>query len=227
MDRLRGLRDAHQAWVADRLDESTVDPSQLVYASAIDSAVQLVGLASWPHWTYRMTDPKLSWLEEQLDAAGEFRRRMFVADWPATHPEVEIALLRFSWLLSEAASEFSGRADERQDVGDLHVFRRYKTNYTSEYWRAQREFTAWLARYEGMLFEATKAGNWVREAWRAAGNPAFLVNERLHLVTGPHNDLREHITVLEYEPEERDRLLEAGRERLDAIPALVLERSTA
>ena len=37
---------------------------------------------------------------------------------------------------------------------------------------------------------------------------AFMNGERVHLITGPHEDLREHINILEYTEEEKRQLRE-------------------
>jgi hypothetical protein len=49
--------------------------------------------------------------------------------------------------------------------------------------------------------------------------------ERVHLVTGPHEDLREHINILEYTEEEKRQLLEAGLENVASVPTLRLDFS--
>lgn len=224
LKRLQQLREEHLAWVAGRDAQAEVSHRQIVYATAVDAACELVWLDDWSAWTQYMLHPYLSWRPTQVEKVGEFVRRIQTTDWPGELPELELALTRLVYLLGEAASTFSDRAEPR-DAGDLHVIRQYKQGRNPNFLRDQEAFTEWLEYYEGLIFEATKAASWVRSAWRAAGNPDFMNGERVHLVTGPHADLREHINVLEYTDEETAQLLKAGPEHIASIPTLRLDFS--
>ena len=221
LERLQEMRDEHLTWVAERDDRAQIDHRRLVYAKAVDAACQLVWLDGWPAWTQYMLHPYLSWQPGQVEAAGEFMRRMSATDWPGELGGLEVALMRLAYLLGEAASTFSERAEAR-DAGDLRVFREYKRGWNPDYLRDHEAFTEWLEFYEGLVFEATKAANWVRSAWRAAGNPRFMADERVHLITGPHEDQRDHINVVEYTEDEKRRRLDAGRDRVRSVPTLRL-----
>lgn len=224
LERLQQLRDAHLLWVAGRDEQAKVHHQRIVYANAIDAACELVWLDGWPAWTQYMLHPYLSWRPTQVEQVGAFIRRIQTTDWPEELAELEVALTRLAYLLAEAASTFSERAELR-DAGDLHVFRQYKQGWNPNYHRDREAFTEWLEYYEGLVFEATKAASWVRAAWRAAGNADFMVGERVHLVTGPHEDLREHINILEYTEDEKRELLKAGPENVASVATLRLNFS--
>jgi hypothetical protein len=127
-----------------------------------------------------------------------------------------VALSRLAFLLDEASQTFSHRAEMR-DI-DVHVSRTYKHGYNPNFIRDQEAFRDWLCEYEGMIFEGTAAANWVRSAWRAAGNPEFMPSERIALLTGPHEDLRDRVHVELYTETEKEELLAVGREHIDSIP---------
>lgn len=224
LERLQQLRDEHLAWVASRDEQAQVDHRRIVYANGVDAACELVWLDGWPAWTQYMLHPYLSWRPAQVEKVGGFVRRIQTTDWQGELRELEVALTRLAYLLGEATSTFSARAELR-DAGDLHVFRQCKQGWNPNFLRDHESFTEWLEYYEGLIFEATKAASWVRSAWRAAGNPDFMNGERVHLVTGPHEDLREHINILEYTEEEKRQLLKAGPEDVASVPTLRLDFS--
>ena len=224
LERLQQLRDEHLAWVARRGEQAEVDHRRIVYANSVDAACELVWIDEWPTWTQYMLHPYLSWRPAQMEKVSEFFRRIQTADWPGELPDLEVALRRLAYLLGEATTTFSARAELR-DAGDLHVFRTYKQGWNPSYHRDAEAFTEWLEYYEGLIFEATKAASWVRAAWRDAGNPDFMNGERVHLVTGPHEDLREHINILEYIEEEKRQLIEAGPENVASVPTMRLDFS--
>lgn len=219
-ERLLELRATHLVWVGQLDEEPAVDHERMVYAGAIDSACELVWIDAWQQWTHNMLDPPLSWTPAQVEAVGEFAVRMNTSDWPGTLPELEVALMRLSHLLNEAAHTFSARAELLGD-GDLRAVRAYKRGWNPNYHRDQQEFLDWLEYYEGLILEATMAGNWVRSAWRGAANPDFLADQRLFLVTGPHTDQRYRTHVAEYPADQKAVLLQAGRDGVRGVESII------
>jgi hypothetical protein len=224
IERLRELRADHIEWIDEQLDGSGPSPADLLYAEKIDAAVELVHLDAWAAWTEPKFDPTRVWMPADMDNVAELRRRMFTTDWPSELPGLEVALLRLSWLLTEASVSFGDRA-QLEPEGYLKVPRAYKQHgWNPNFHRDAQAFRDWQGEYEGMLMEATKAANWIRDEWRAAGNVEFLPSERPHLVTGPHlPDMRSHIHLPEYTKTEKNRLLKAGRAGIDDVPALRLD----
>jgi hypothetical protein len=208
VDRLRSLRAAHGAWIDERLSETPASADERVYAQLIQSACDLVGLDHWITWTEYMFDLYLSWRPEQMEDVAEFVRRIGATDWPGTLPDLECALKRLAQCLSEAAGTFSDRAEKR--THDLHVPRAYKRDWNPNYHRDAEAFERWVRDYETLLVEATRAADWARSAWRAAGHPMFMLEGRPQIVTSNNADDRLHFYVPEYPPDARQRLLDAS-----------------
>jgi hypothetical protein len=218
IERLRKLRDDHIAWIDAKLDGPEIDHERLVYAKVIDQAQELVWIDAWTRWTEGMLDPYLSWRRSQIENVAEFARLVIVTDWPGTIPELEVALCRLAYLLGRAQKSFLSRAEPRHE-NELHVFRNYKRQgWNENYHRDAKLFGQWLGEYEGMVLEATDAANWVRSAWRSAGNPQFLAEEKLSLITYPDVNNRHTTYIGEYGQGEKQALLDAGRERIDTVP---------
>jgi hypothetical protein len=136
---------------------------ELVYSHAMDLAIEHCHLETWSNWTSRSLEPQWRLANSVHYGVNEFRKAVFVTDWPGRYPELEVALDRLSFELQEAVVAFAHQAEP--DGNDLYAGRLYKPVWhTPEtYERLDNEVWDWSHAHQQRIIEATKAANWARE----------------------------------------------------------------
>ncbi|MBV9070609.1 MAG: hypothetical protein JO093_22925 [Acidobacteria bacterium] len=199
----------HELWVRSQLGEAEVDPERLVaqqvYAALIDGATTAARFADWYNWTSWALAPEPQWKENHLEAIQQLRRTVFAAIWPAKHPELEIALQHFSLVLSKAARTFREHGEIDGNIVRADMFYR-RANSEVLYNERHDAFMGWIKECHELIFEATKAANWLADCVRKYVNPMFYALEGKFIVAYESgfnvSDLRP-----EYSIQERERLI--------------------
>jgi hypothetical protein len=179
--KLHMVKADHELWVEQTLTtEQTVrdQANELIYSTLIDAATDDLVLSAFTRWASLVLERQWRFRGHIWDGIERFRYAVFVADWPGTLPDLEVAVDRASFELQEAVVLFTQHSELDGD-GDFIARRWYKATLHSRdvYVKLDSDFWLWSDTLEARIIEATKALNWMREVWRAEVNPMWLATE--------------------------------------------------
>lgn len=210
VERLHYIKDSHELWVRERLGPSE-DPSDLIYASLIDHAVEACQLERWNYWASHASSPSSFWEKEAPDRLHDFRARIIAAVWPGALLELECSLDKLSELCFQASDTFILHAELYPGTQWLRAvsFYRQEKPGSEEHVKALEDFGAWTKQCDELIVEATKAANWFAEVVRRDFNPLFFAVEgKFLLTTGPYEDLSYSTGLFEYTAGEKKLMLQ-------------------
>lgn len=215
VEKLHMIKAEHELWVSRQLAEGQVDRStavDLIYASLIDAAVELLKLESWDIWSSFAVGVDARWEEDAPRRYREFVRRIMGAVWPGKLPELEHALQTLALVFNELKNVFLKHAEESE--GEIRSIRFYQIREwdPGEYNKLLAKWEAWVESYEILMFEAAKALNWFADLVRRHVNPMFFAIEgKFLIVRGPVMDFSYETLLFEYTEEEKRTLPESLR----------------
>ncbi len=223
VERLYIIKAEHELWVEQTLSE-TLDvrkqAQSLIYSSLVDSAVEACQLEKWQIWTsWALAQPPV-WDADAPSRVYQFRDKVMSAVWPNTLPELERALQTLSIVMLHAVELFQRHA--QREGSQLKGIRFYKADDRDWDWeqeqRIQKSYDKWIDDCGRLIFEATKAANWLADVVRRDINPLFFAIEGKFLVThGPYFGLRYKTELREYTSEQKTQLPEALSQLVEKI----------
>jgi hypothetical protein len=210
VERLHYIKDSHELWVRESLG-LTDNPSDLIYASLIDHAVEACQLECWNAWASQASSPSSFWESDAEPRLHAFGARIIGAIWPGVLAELECAIDNLSSVCYHALQTFLLHAEPYPGTQWLRGARFYRQQKpgSDEYLQALDDFRAWTKRCDELTIEATKAANWFADVVRRDFNPLFFAVEgKFLLTTGPYDDLSYRAELLEYTAAEKERILQ-------------------
>lgn len=224
VDALLRIKTEHETWVRSRLEPT--DRAELaadeLYASIAAQFVELCNVHGWGAWISGLTHLEPRWRASELDAATGFQLLVERAAMPGSRTSLERALRTLGKLIALTRQAFEARAERRGD--DFVVPKFYKISEWNEerYRTLGTEWDELRDRLKTLVFELTRAANWVGDEVRASLDPSFLLLEgRLAVVASIHSDIPGEQWVPEYLAEERAALPEHLAARLERGAALL------
>jgi hypothetical protein len=208
VERLHLIKQEHEQWVEETLGAPR-DPRQLaieaIYATLIDSAVDLCGLSEWEDWSFGALSPMLQWPAERVEAVHAFRKRTLAAPWPGTLVEIEAALQTLAIAMHQAARVFMRHSELADSTYRSVQFYKIDRWDPPLYRSLLADWERWTDLCDDWVYEATRAANWLADAVRRHLNPLFFAKEGKFLVTrGPMMpDGGFQTILLQYSDEER------------------------
>lgn len=218
VERLHQLKTDHELWVQTQLagGDRKNDAADMVYTHLVDDFVDSCKANCWESWASSAVEIEPIWESDLLSGIGEFEVAVESAVWPGRHAELERALKTVAAVLRVARDTLLLHAELEGDV-----FRGPKFYKELREWNQERydelfdEWRAWQNTAQALVFEATRAANWLADSVREALNPAFfLIEGRFRIRASVMSDLPGGLWAPEYTPEERAALPDALSERL-------------
>ena len=207
VERLHMIKTQHELWVEQTLSQANdlkKVAQEVVYSNLIDVAVEDCRFAEWEGQTSWALAPIPEWDRNAPERLFKFRQKIISAAWPDTLPELEGSLKTLSIVLLEAVKTFKRHSEVQGD--HLTAIQFYKIDEWNPelYDKLGKEFDKWVDQCHELVFEATKAANWVAEIVRRDINPLFFAIEGKFLVTyGPNSDGSFRTVLLEYTEDEK------------------------
>ncbi len=186
VDRLRGIKAEHEAWV--RAGLSSYDREKQEnderWASYIDHWVIHTFIDCWLVKTSWLLAPNPSIEEEFCVGLLDFRQWVLSRLWPENLSDLKSSLENFAKVAGDLIHEFKKHSDPKADDKVL-VTRKF---YQSEEWDEELYFSR-LRRYEfhvdlihDLTFELTRAANYICDRVRGGLDRSFRVDQGVLLV---------------------------------------------
>lgn len=221
IEKLHLIKDSHELWVEETLSQANdlrKTAEEVIYSNLIDSAVESCLFSKWTTWTSWALLPIPQWDADAGDRLLQFRQRVLAAPFPGTLPELEKALITLSIVILEAFQTFELHAEERENSLIATQFYKIREWNPERYHKLAKEFDVWIDKCHNLVFEATKAANWVAEVVRREINPLFFATEGKFIAMYPHSSgplgLSDSYLLLEYTDEEKQAMPELFLEQL-------------
>jgi hypothetical protein len=186
-----------------------------VYASLLDRFVECCAPERWEQWASRAIYLEPIWESDLVGTIRDFEIAVLSAVWPGIHLELERSLLTLARVLHEARETFLEHAQLKEN--EFHGGKFYKELRESNPKRYNELFSqwrAWQTKSQALVFEATRAVNWVADCTRETINPAFFaIRGKFRLIPSFFSDIPGDLWVPEYSTEERANLPDSLQER--------------
>lgn len=211
VEKLHLLKTDHEFWVHSRLSEDgqeDLDVAAMVYASLLDTLVEKCQLENWTQWASQAIELEPIWNGRILNGIRDFEIRVLSAVWPGKYLELERSLTTLALVLREARNTFLQHAEhEDEDWRGPKFYKELRVWDTALYNQKFKAWKQWQAKCQALVFEATRAVNWVADCVRNSINPTFLVVEgRFRLIPSFRSDIPGDLWVVEYTPDQRQDL---------------------
>lgn len=227
VEKLHLVKTNHELWVQAQLSGSRqTEVADQIYAALLDSFVEHCGAAYWREWASRAIELEPIWSVELIDGTDRFEEAVLAAVWPGKHDELERAFQTLARVLGEVRRTFLRHAlyEEEEATSDQPQrahYRGIKFYKELREWNPERynqlfsEWRAWQNKSQALVFEATRAANWIAECARRYVNPAFFaVAGKFRLFATFRSDVPGHLWIPEYTTQERTNLPESLPGRL-------------
>ncbi len=210
VEKLHLIKDLHELWVEQALsgrEEPEKNAADIIYSDLIDAAVEECQFDHWERWTSGLMMVRRQCHLDVETKTLEFGKQVFRTIWPGTRPELERALKTLSQvmidLMNKFGEDFAKHIEIKNDV--LREIKPSISTWDPElYDKVMEEHEAWGDAVDALVFEATKAANWVADVVRRDINPMFFATDGKFTVTGgPYEDLRTKTFLPQYNQEER------------------------
>ena len=197
------------------------DVADQIYASLLDSFVENCLPSRWSEWASRAIELQPIWSVELVDGTTAFDVAVRAAIWPHKHAELERSFQTLASVLREARETFLRHAiyEEKAATLDRPMLMQYRgVKFYKElrewnperYQRLLADWRAWQNKAQALVFEATRAANWLADCARRFINPTFFAVEgKFHLFSTVLSDVPGDLWIPEYTQLERKQLPEA------------------
>jgi hypothetical protein len=196
------------------------DVADQIYASLLDSFIENCLPSRWSEWASRAIELQPIWSAELVDGSTAFDVAVRAAIWPHKHDELERSFQTLASVLREARETFLRHAiyEEKAATLDRPMLTQYRgvKFYKEGEWNPERyqrllaDWRAWQNKSQALVFEATRAANWLADCARRFINPAFFAVEgKFRLFSTVLSDIPGDLWIPEYTELERKQLPEA------------------
>lgn len=184
--------------------KSLNDTDKKIYMGLVEKTAELLRLSEWDSWTAAVLGPAQCFKDDIYFKIDDFRTRVFNCLWPGSLPELERAFKTLSMILKDFADTFGEHSELRNDT-----FRGVKFYQISEwdperYQKLFKEWEEWVKKCDDLIWEATKAVNWLADVVRRELNPDFFITKgKFTLTTGMYEDMSYRKHIPEYSKKEK------------------------
>jgi hypothetical protein len=203
---LKRLKLAHEEWIRSSLQ---LDPQKQAddekWAGYIDEWSQRAQLNNWLAYTSWLLGPTPEVNTEFFEQLSSLRTWLLSRVWPERYPNIRLALEAFRMVVGDFVNVFQEQSDQgARHAGHLRTTPFYKMNpYEPErYQRLLDQFEFHVDLIHDLVFEITRAANYVCDLVREYLDASFRIEEGVLLVERPI-ELKLHTLRLEYRDRER------------------------
>jgi nucleoside phosphorylase len=181
----------------------------VIYRDLIDSAVKYCHLSTWKDWTYGPLLPTPKWRVELVDDFLSFRHKVFSADLPGVHVELERSIRTLSILLNNASVTFQKHCTTEKGGNENSYYQGIQFYNIPEwdpekYNKLGKEFDDWVKECHELIMDSTRAANWFRAVVRRCIDPMFFATEGKFVAAYPlSKGFDDQYLLLEYTEEEK------------------------
>lgn len=177
VERLHQIKDEHQEWfrsVADPSDQAN-ESIDFRYAVIVDGWAHRAQLDIWSAWTSHLLGSRPTAFRTDLDSLGSISYWLF-SRAPGTRGGLEQAIENFRRVGKQLCSLLvRSMTDWADDQVLIETF--YKRDWNDNYDRDLDAFEWIVLLIHDLVFELTRAGNWVLEEVRSDLDPLYRVDE--------------------------------------------------
>lgn len=208
VDRLKDLKQEHEAWVLQQLDfDEKKQRDDEHYADIIDSWQRLAHLQDWTAWTSSILSHGQPMMDTDIDKdLYELRIWLLKRIWPRRYADLELAFQNFRVVLQDFHETFRSRTDRSRSSDILRTERFYKIDQWNPelYHQLLREYEFHVDLVQDLALELTRAANLVCDCIREHVLPAYRLKDgHLMIESGPNFDLSFTSFVVQYDENER------------------------
>lgn len=190
------MKREHESWVRESLREFDEDRQKAseVYAGYIEEWARRGDLEYWDSWTSYLLQPDPVIKEQRFNELKELTVWLLNRVWPEGFSEIECAFANFAVVLHDLLDVFNRHATAEFREGEFWTERFYR----SETWNARydeilQEYERHIDLIHDLVFELTRAANYVCDQVRAKIEPSFRMHDGVLIVTRP---ARFHIVTI-------------------------------
>ena len=192
---LREMKEKHETAVKESFGENELEKQRddLLYADIVDQWVHLVDLDNWDSWSSSFFSPEPAISVDQDEQLANLPAWLLGRVWPGRYSSLEHAFHNFRCVLQDFHTTFHKHIDRCDDCW-LQMERFYRTaGWLREdvYRRKVDEYEFHQDLVADLMFELTRAANYICDSVRLVISPVFRLKEgRVVLTLGGRCDVR-------------------------------------
>ena len=206
---------------APKLSRTKTDIADQIYTSLLDSFVENCLPSRWSEWASRAIELEPIWSVEVVEGTTVFDVTVRAANWPHKYDELERSFQTLASVLREARETFLRHALYEEKAATLgrpmlmqyrgvKFYKEFREWNPEHYRRLLADWRAWQNKSQALVFEATRAANWLADYARRFINPAFFAVEgKFRLFPNVLSDIPGDLWIPEYTKLERMQLPDA------------------
>ena len=203
---LEYLKQSHEEWVRSSLHlDARKQADDEKWAGYIDEWSQKAQLGNWLAHTSWLLEPTPEVRREFFEQLVAIRGWLLSRVWPERYPSLRFALEAFRIVVNDFVNVFEEHSDRGAREGDLlrtTAFYKLTAHKPDQYRRLLDRFRFQVDLIHDLVFEMTRAANFVCDLAREYVDPSFRTNDGVLLVRCPI-EFDVHTLRLEYRTEER------------------------
>lgn len=175
-----------------------------IYLDLVEATKKLCRFDQWREWSSSALGAQQGWDNDFIKDIDDFRQKVFGTLWPSSLPELERAIKTLAHIMKDTVEIFLEHA--KQEGEYWYGVRFYKIDDWNKelYDKLFKEWENWRVKYDSLIFEATKAANWVADAVRKYLDSDFFATKGKFIIeVGPDENLKFTTYRLEYTSEEK------------------------
>lgn len=209
VQRLRQLKQSHEAWVEESLGLDRVKlRDDTIYADYVDEWAQLAHLEIWTGWSSFILGSGQPRIRVEVDADLETLRNWLLGRiWPGRYPGLENAFHNFQHVLQDFHETLREHLERtgRSDMLFTEKFYQLDDWDPPRYARLSREYEFHVDIVSDLMLELTRAANLICDVVRRDISHAYRLKEgNLIVQRGPDMNLRFTEFVARYSREEAE-----------------------
>ena len=206
IEKLLQMKINHEEWVRSSLGfDVQKQKEDEVYSAYIEEWCCLIDINNWEAWSSWVLgcgQPRIS--IEMIKKLEELKAWLLSRIWPRRYHELESAFENFRWVLEDFYKVFTEHALEKRDMFVTEKFYKIDEWNSELYSHLHKEFIFHVDLVQDLMFELTRAANYICDKVRRFIIPSFRIKEGVLLVTyGPCMDMSFKTVRTEYRGDER------------------------
>ena len=206
VDKLHQMKTEHLEWVAKNLSPDTdKQKDDEIYATYIDKWVQLADTNNWKGWSsFVLGDGQPQISAKQFENLKELNEYILSRVWPKRYDNIEFAFINFRIIMNDFINVFSVYKEKIGDEEDSwyntkKFYKRLEEWDEEKYDQLSKQFDFHVDLVQDLMFEITRAANYLCDQIRKQLSSSFRINEGvLLIVTGPDMSFSYQTVRLEY-----------------------------
>lgn len=209
---LRRMKQEHIDWVNQNLNPDVdKQKDEEIYATYIDKLIELADINNWNLWTSFILgagQPRIT--VEQYEKLENLNEYILSRVWPKRYPKVKFSFNNFRVILNDFLiifSKYKEKIANKQEpwYNTEKFYNRLDRWDPKAHRRLSEKFDYHVDLVQDLMFELTRAGNYLCDQIRKYISSSFRISEGILLVTsGPYMDLSFKTYRLEYKSKDEN-----------------------